>query len=796
MKSKFKSWISRGKYILIIFAIAIAFFHPIFKGLSPFPGDLLISEYNPWKNTSYLGYNPGAYPNKAQYFDVIRQFYPYRSLSWDILKEGRLPLWNPYNFSGAPLMADFQSAALYPLAFPLLIFDEKFAWTILIFIQPLLALIFTYLYARKIGISSRGSLLSSISYGFSYFMIVWLEFNVVGNTVLWLPLILLSIEQLFQRFSYKWSLGLVFGISASLFAGHPQLFGYLLAFIAVYSFFRFLHLKNKKIFLYVLFLQLISLGIGGILLLPGAELIKESARSPYPYQYFIDKVLIHWVHLVMGFIPDFFGNAATRNYFLPDTYVGKVTSIGLVPLFFIIYVLSNKKNSLSKFFILTSVLILILITANPLTLILYKFNIPFVSSSAPNFSSFILAFSLSILAGIGLDLYFKNKISLRKTLYHLIPLNLIFFVIWIVLIYLMNFTSYPWVSNLSVSVRNLIYSTGLLLMISIIFIANAYIKRNFKILFFVILILIQVFELFRGFHKFNPFVPYELIFPESPVFTWLKDNTGLNRFWGFGSGRIEADFATKYKVFSPDGLDPLYPRRYGEFIQSSHEGKIITAFARETRSDAIVAQGNNIGEFLDNKYKLKILDSLAVRFFLFRQDGSETFRFQEDRFKKVYEDNGWLILENLKASPRAFLTTDVKSFKTKEEFEALFFESSEGAVLLEEDLKIEKGESGNVSFSSYSPGEMNIKTESPNKGLLYVSETYFPGWKAYIDGEEAKIYRANYSFMGIPVPAGGHEVYLKFQPESVNRGFIVSLVSILAFIFGTIFFKNKILKNK
>lgn len=774
------------KFFLLLIGITLIFFWPIFKGQTPFPGDLLVSEYNPWKTYSYLGYVPGSYPNKAQYFDVIRQLYPYRILSWDLLKKGELPLWNPYNFSGAPLLSDFQSGAIYPLNFPLLFFNEKFAWAILVLLQPLLAVLFTYLYCRKIGITSISSLLSSISYGFSYFMIVWLEFNIVGNIILWLPLILLSIEHLFEKLDFKWSSVLIFSLYSALSSGHPQIFGYLLAFTIIYSIFRSFNLKNKGGLVYILFLQIVALGIGSILLIPGIELLKNAARSPYPHQYFIDKVLLQWWHLIMTFVPDFFGNPATRNYFLPDTYVGKVTSIGLVPLFFLVYVFFRKKSFFANFFLISAGFVLLLITANPLTEILYRFNIPLISTSAPNLSSFILSFCLSILAGIGVDLFLKEKTSIKNTLSHLFPIGLIFATLWFGIFVLGN-SSFEWVGNLPISTRNLIYSSIIFSLASLIFILRIFLK-DFTKLFLVLLIFLQIFDLFRAFHKFNPFVPYDLVFPKAEVLSWLQKNSGLNRFWGFGSGRIEANFATQYKLFSPDGLDPLYPRRYGEFIQASKEGKIITKFTRETRSDAIIAQGNDINLFLQDRTKLKVLDSLAVKYLLFREDGSEEFQFPKDRFKEVYRENRWIILENLKADPRVYLTSDVKAFKSKEEFEKLFF-SPEISVLLEEDLKIKKGENGQVSFTSYSPGRMDLKTKSKNGNLLYVSETYFPGWKAYVDGNEVKLYRANYTFMSLLVPSGDHQVSLKYEPSSIRIGSLFSVFSIVLFILVSISMK-------
>ena len=137
--------------IVTVTSLLILFFHQtIFRGLVPFPGDILVSDFLPWRSTSYLGYGAGGIPNKAQYPDTIRQMYPWKTVAVEALKSGKLPLWNPYNFSGSPLLANFQSAALYPLGIFYLFLPQITAWTILIIMQPLLAFLFTYFFARKL----------------------------------------------------------------------------------------------------------------------------------------------------------------------------------------------------------------------------------------------------------------------------------------------------------------------------------------------------------------------------------------------------------------------------------------------------------------------------------------------------------------------------------------------------------------------------------------------------------------------------------------------------------------------
>ncbi|MDP2672575.1 MAG: hypothetical protein Q8O84_02070, partial [Nanoarchaeota archaeon] len=416
----------------------------------------MASEYSPWKSYSYLGYNPGSYPNKAQYFDVLRQLYPWKTFSLSQIISIQVPLWNPYNFSGAPLFANFQSAVFYPLNFFYLFLNQITAWSLLVFLQPLLALIFTFFYARRIGISSLGSILSGIAFSFSSFMTVWLEYNTIGHVILWLPLALLAIENLKDQKTIFWTLVFIFSILSSLLAGHIQIFIYLFLFLIAYVFFK---IRQKKQFPFFLFLFIIPLGLGAIQLLPGMELLINSARSPHPYDFLVNKILLQPWQLIMLFVPDFFGNPATRNYWINDTYVGDILSIGLIPLLFAAVTIFNKKDFYIRFFWGAVIVLLIFLTLNPLTLILYKVNIPFISGSASNLAAFLFLFSLSILAGFGLDFWQKEKQTTRNYLRLFLPFALVFVILWSLVLYLPGLNFFDWAYNLSlITNRNLIYS--------------------------------------------------------------------------------------------------------------------------------------------------------------------------------------------------------------------------------------------------------------------------------------------------------------------------------------------------
>ena len=96
---------------------------------------------------------------------------------------------------------------------------------------------------------------------------------------------------------------------------------------------------------------------------------------------------------------------------------------------------------------------------------------------------------------------------------------------------------------------------------------------------------------------------------------------------------------------------------------------------------------------------------------------------------------------------------------------------------------------GSVAFVKYAPNELHYRTESRQGGVMVLSEIYYPGWTATIDGEEVPLGRVNYVLRALRVPAGSHEVVLTFRPTSVSTtnaiGFGAIAVILLLF-FGSL----------
>jgi hypothetical protein len=315
-------------------------------------------------------------------------------------------------------------------------------------------------------------------------------------------------------------------------------------------------------------------------------------------------------------------------------------------------------------------------------------------------------------------------------------------------------------------------------------------------------VFIVIFDLFYFFHKFNPFVPKDLVFPQAEVFSWLQENAGVNRFWGYGVAHIEANFASQDQLFSPEGYDPLYPKRYGEFLFASREGKILREFDASTRSDAVVAPGFGETDLVANPYREKVLALLGAKYILDRADSGSTEKtFPPVKYQLVWESQGWRVFENLLAAPRAYLVSNYLLFEEKEDFERIFFSPDfkiQETLLLEEkpEFDPEPAKSTEVKIKSYLANKVLLETKTDANQLLFLSDTYYPGWQAFVDGEETRIYRANYTFRAVGVPEGEHQVLFSYQPSFFTWGVKISLVSLaLLLLFSYLWGRGYFLKG-
>ena len=89
-----------------------------------------------------------------------------------------------------------------------------------------------------------------------------------------------------------------------------------------------------------------------------------------------------------------------------------------------------------------------------------------------------------------------------------------------------------------------------------------------------------------------------------------------------------------------------------------------------------------------------------------------------------------------------------------------------------------------VRITRYEPEEVRVDLGSHGKGLLVLSDTQYPGWRAWVDGREVPIAEANHVFRAVPISPGDREVIFRFESMSFRVGAGISLVSTLLVLLG------------
>jgi hypothetical protein len=149
------------------------------------------------------------------------------------------------------------------------------------------------------------------------------------------------------------------------------------------------------------------------------------------------------------------------------------------------------------------------------------------------------------------------------------------------------------------------------------------------------------------------------------------------------------------------------------------------------------------------------------------------------------------LYQNQNSLPRAFLAKQFQVLKSEQEYASAFIELTfdpGSTILLEEAptrfLELKKKPAvpnlkSAVRVLTYENNRIVLEVKTPEAAFLFMSEAYYPGWKAYVDNRQEEILRANYAFRAIPVGPGSHRIEVVYQPLSFKVGLAVSLLTVV-----------------
>src|SRR3989338_8799529 len=177
-------------------------------------------------------------------------------------KKGILPLWNPHQACGFPLIGMMQVGLFFPLNFILYFFPSIYAWDILILTRFLLAGLFTYWLMRHFRFSPIPSITSAFIFMLSGPM-VFIQ-NWAVNVDILLPLLLLALNQLIENLRPKYTVISAIVIAMTFLAGHPEHVFLVNLYAAAFLIFKIFSLKKsfKESGLFICLSNAYILGVG------------------------------------------------------------------------------------------------------------------------------------------------------------------------------------------------------------------------------------------------------------------------------------------------------------------------------------------------------------------------------------------------------------------------------------------------------------------------------------------------------------------------------------------------------
>jgi hypothetical protein len=383
----------------------------------------------------------------------------------------------------------------------------------------------------------------------------------------------------------------------------------------------------------------------------------------------------------------------------------------------------------------------------------------------------VATFGLAALAGLGISTL-QDQARLIKRRTAAIMLVCTAFVLGIAFIYTLQRST-----EFRVSVMGRPSFSRVLLMASAIPLIAAITGRLRGRAFSAAICGIAAFDLLTFSYGFTSFAQREDIFPPAPLFDFIKTQLDSNQFRIAAlSGSYPVNSPVAYGIAAADGYDiPL------------HRTWAFTDGLRADDDTALQFTEDALLEAQDRR-----LDLLNVKYLVGSKVNPDFPRINRDpRFTTAFETSNLAVFENKQVLPRAF-AVPLSEIELIPDSEAQLnrlkdhsFDPERSVILSTKpvapaisDAPLEPFTSRVVVLSNDNHSQV-YRIETSQASMLVISQTYYPGWKATIDGNEAEVIPADLALTGVVVPAGTHNIRLVFSPFSFRAGATLSLIAVI-----------------
>jgi len=753
----------------------VALFPAVFmQGEVLVPGGLVF-DTPPWSAHTPADFEPTS--NKLT-LDALVAFHMYYTLSKRSMDGGEWPLWNRYEFAGIPLLANYQTALFYPTRILHMVMDVPWATTLFILINVWLCGFNAYLCGRGIGLEAYAARFFSFGWMLCSFCAIWVYWPV--NTIAaWTPIVFLGAEWVLNGRYRQGFYALSLGATLMLLAGHPETafamginFG--LYFVLRLAWMRPTLPKLMRILRAAGGAWSVAILVCAVQLLPFVEYLVNS-------HHFMERPggdsAEHAVPLgsvINLFVPRFYGVTAEGNFwgnqyhsnFTNLVYPGVLVWIGAL--------LALRPIGLTKVQRQRTVCLAIPVLLSGLA----SFNFPAMRPilALPIFSSMwylwhvgAAVFGLQLIAAHGIQNWFSVDRRWKEFARILVPTLLVAAIVG----YAYSFNaSVLRMENRIAGVQSelLIAAFSVIAAIGLISLSMILSKRRWIP---AVLTLLLAVDLIAGVRSIHPTSPREHVFFETETTDWMLSKTESYR-------------STIVTVQIPSGFFPAY----GIEQTIAYDGILPMRFYR-------------LFSGLGEDFWRKMMAPLGVKYVIHDPRYQPYINdYAPDDFTLAAAMEDLEIWEYSKAFPRAWLVDQVRVINSPEAIlDAIRdpgFDPGRVAIiesnLTGSDLIGAESEVGNAEVTQRTENTVTLEVAAERDAVLILSDAYYPGWRAEVDGESVSIFPVFSVLRGIRVPEGIHTVSFQYYPSSFRIGLGLSTLAMAASVLISIVALKRIRK--
>jgi len=750
--------------------------------------------------------------------DFTDQFWAFRMYEARAFAAGQLPLWSENFNSGHPFLADVQSAIFYPvsLIWTLAIATLRGASFTLLDLEVeaifhfILAGAFTYLFARRL-IGSRGAaLISALTFTFGGYLTSYPPQQLaILETATWLPLALLFLDLAIERGQtwtsadaarviastfaslsvnsakqspprelgiassrsfdsaslrsgsllamtrsarYYIAAGVVLGIAA--LAGHPQTFLFVAYACVIYFVWRVASQSQKskapsqksnhisRFAFYLLpfaFSLVVAVGISAAQWIPTLE-----------YQMVSTRAAISWADAASGF-----PTLDPLQMILPG-FVSAFQSplyIGILPLWLAIFALFVNRSR-EKIFWAALVLGSLLVSFG-----FYVFAYALFYLFAPGFALFrgqerlalVVSFSLAMLAGYGWRDLMQPVLDEKRArrAWALLPAGVTISILMVLTLYISGTLRQSGrVAFLGdrAALMALLFVLASVLVAALITPSPVLRGRGWGGGLALALIAFDLFSINTAAYNATSQERY----PITPIVQTIQNDRSVFRV--VDEGKMPGHFGIAYNLEEIGGISPLRISHYDTLLDNLPEEKL--------------------WQLLNVRYAITGRPGFANAEVVAQDGETRLLRLQNEM------PRAWLVGTAQMADDRAALAAMASdSFDPR----AVAYVSGPLPFPLVTNAAFTP-----VKFETRDPEHLVMTLNTPTDQLLVLSEVYYPGWRATVDGVSTPILRADVALRAVPLRAGTHRVELVFDPGSVKIGIAVTVATMVAVMVGAL----------